>query len=81
MASLMYGCGLRLMECARLRTSDIDLTSSPLLDVAPTILHLLGLPAGEERRGNILAAVDAAPTGYAALLNDRELAVQPFNHD
>jgi integron integrase len=31
MASLLYGCGLRLLECARLRIKDIDLARGELL--------------------------------------------------
>jgi site-specific recombinase XerD len=31
MASLMYGAGLRLMECLRLRVQDIDLSRNEIL--------------------------------------------------
>jgi site-specific recombinase XerD len=31
MAQLMYGCGLRLMECLRLRIMDVDLENDLLL--------------------------------------------------
>lgn len=31
MASLLYGCGLRLMECCRLRTKDLDLVNGTLM--------------------------------------------------
>jgi len=31
MASLLYGCGLRLLECARLRVKDVDLARGELL--------------------------------------------------
>jgi integrase len=31
MAQLLYGCGLRLMECLRLRVKDIDFDQSQII--------------------------------------------------
>src|SRR4030042_5347880 len=39
MAQLMYGCGLRLMECLRLRIKDVDFEQHQIIGRDPKGMH------------------------------------------
>lgn len=49
MARLLYGCGLRLMECVRLRVQDVDLDRN--------LLYIRGAKGGKDRAVNLPVSV------------------------
>lgn len=70
MAKLLYGCGLRLMECMRLRVNDIDFEQSQII---------VREGKGEKNRATMLPAslVEPLKTQIAFIrkLHERDLAL------
>jgi integrase len=69
MAKLLYGCGLRLMECMRLRVKDIDFEQSHII---------VREGKGEKDRATMLPASLAQPLkkqiAFVRKLHERDMA-------
>lgn len=67
MSSLMYGAGLRLMECPRLRVQDIDFSCNEILghkDVSTTMIYTHVLNKGGH---GVRSPVDRLKVGLCSL--------------
>ena len=67
-AGLLYGCGLRVMECLRLRVKDVDLAGG--------VVHVPDGKGGKDRVVTFPAKLREAMDGPLARIRDRRAVLR-----